>query len=247
MRSTMSNRPNYLIFTVVSSVATACGGAPESPAEATSSVVGVPCAEAPAVGRQSAFECTQVIGFSQTAQWYGIRDGEHFERQPGIDGDRWQLLWHGGAGVDLWADPDYEGWDPSVPATSLVSPCVSRSDRPDRVVLTISSADIGADSPPEVWAAEIEAAIATIRDKYSPRRIVLQPVVGGTPEALCETRASNNHLAVVSAIELVTTNRIVRGPYPEVEDCSWFSDSTGHLARRAGSLVAEDIAVCYDW
>ena len=209
-------------------------------------MVGASCAAAPDVGSQDDFVCTQVIGFSQTFNWYGA-NGRHFEAQDGIDPDRWQLLWHSGAGVENWADPSYEGYDPSVPGTRLVSPCAASSDRPDRVVLTISSNVLDDSSSAQDWADGIQAAVDTIRATYSPRRIVLQPVVGGTPAAPCATRASANHPVITQGIELATTNRRVRGPYPQVEDCSWFSDDKGHLLAAGQAPVAAAIATCYDF
>ena len=90
----------------------ACGGGAGDPITEVSSLVGEVCAEAPDVGSQTEYECTQIIGFSQTSNWYG-NNGAHFEGAAGIDPDRWQLLWHPGAGVENWADPDYDGYDPA--------------------------------------------------------------------------------------------------------------------------------------
>lgn len=240
------NRTKLLVLPSALLVLSACGGETIDPEISTSTLVGEACAEAPDIGSQDDYECTQVIGFSQTNNWYGP-NGRHFERAPGIDGDRWQLLWHSGAGVENWADPTYEGYDTSVPATKLVSPCTSRSTNPDRIVLTLSSNTLNADSSAQEWADEITAAITTIRSIYQPKRIVLQPVVGGTATLLCDTRASENHPRVTEGIELATTTRRVRGPYPLVEDCAWFSDGKGHLAPSARPAVAEAIAACYDY
>jgi hypothetical protein len=49
-----------------------------------------------------------------------------------VGNDHWELLWNGGAGVDRWRNPDYEGW-----TRALVSPCPGE-DPPDRVLLSIS-------------------------------------------------------------------------------------------------------------
>jgi len=77
----------------------------------------------------ASFECSQVIGFSQTNEWYA----GGFERV--VDNARWQLLWQGGASIELWADPRFSGW-----SQPLVSPCASRSTSPDRILVTISGA-----------------------------------------------------------------------------------------------------------
>ena len=49
------------------------------------------------VGDQSEFRCTQIVGFSQTMNWFGTPRSSYFESYASIDDERWQLLWRGGA------------------------------------------------------------------------------------------------------------------------------------------------------
>lgn len=199
-----------------------------------------------AIGAQTSFTCTQVIGFSQTSNWYG-GNNSLFESHASIDGSRWQLLWHGGAGVENWADSDYEGWDPQVPATQLVSSCGASSDSPDRVVLTISSNIYDVDSTVTEWADEISNAVAVIEAKAPDvQQIVLQPVVGGTEAQACDTRASANHPLIAQAVaEVADGVKVFAGPSPVVLSCDEFSDTKGHIAQDAREALALRIADCY--
>lgn len=185
------------------------------------------------------FTCTQAIGFSQTRQWY--LDAPDFETTVGSN--EWQLLWHGGAAVQRWADPDYVGW-----SEPLESPCQEGSTAPDRVVLTISG-DFQSD--PAVWASDIEAAVNTIRGKYPDLdQIVLQPVVGGPDHEACEAdggtvRASFNHPFIDQGIALVVGGDIVAGASPEVRSCNDYADAKGHLVVSARGPIGESIGQFY--
>ncbi len=71
-------------------------------------------------GDESTANCTLVLGFSQTADWYLaplFRDAGDPNRQEAgaifesiVDGDRWQLMWTNGAGVNVYSNPDSEAW-----------------------------------------------------------------------------------------------------------------------------------------
>ncbi len=185
----------------------------------------------------AAFECTQVIGFSQTNQWYSAG----FESA--VDNSRWQLLWNSGASINRWADPNYEGW-----SRSLVSPCSQGQGSPDRVLLTISG-DFQSD--PNRWAQQINAVIAVIRDKYPRvRQIILQPVVGGPNNGPCQfndqvVRASSNHPVIDAAIALVASGSVAAGLSPEVRTCADYSDAIGHLAPAATGPIGASIGQFY--
>ncbi len=186
------------------------------------------------------FTCTEVIGFSQTRQWFlGAPD---FEQIVGTDG--WQLLWESGAGVDHWADPNYRGW-----SNAVDSPCQSGSDDPDRILLTISMQEFQDDV--DVWEQNILAAIDTIRDKFPDlEEIVLQPVVGGPDDGLCEfngapVRASSNHPVIDAAIAAVVGGDVIAGDSPEVRACDDYADATGHLLGSAQGPIGANIAAFY--
>ncbi|MBW2732839.1 MAG: hypothetical protein JRH20_10645 [Deltaproteobacteria bacterium] len=186
------------------------------------------------------FRCTQVIGYSQVRQWYADGNFESY-----VDATRWQLLWNGGAGVDLWQDPTYLGW-----SNALVSPCDQRADAPDRVLLSISG-PYGDDEA--AWAAGIRAAIGTIRSKIpTATRIVLQPVVGGPNHQTClidgsEVRASWQHAHVDHAIAEVVGDAadIVAGMSPEVGDCNEYGDAKGHFTRAGSEAAGKAIGEFY--
>jgi hypothetical protein len=185
------------------------------------------------------FACTQVIGFSQTRQWF--LDAPDFEAVVGSGG--WQLLWNGGASIDRWADPGYRGWE-----EPIASGCTQGSSAPDRAVLTISGEF---EDDPDMWAEDIAAAIATLRLKLPDvRLIVLQPVVGGPNDGPCEhggevVRASSNHPVIDQAIAQVTGGDIVAGASPEVFSCSDYADSKGHLVADARGPIGAAIGAFY--
>lgn len=172
------------------------------------------------------FNCTTLIGFSQTANWANTP-----EFQVQIDDARWQTRIAGGAWLGRIANPDDVIWSPS----ALRSPCVNGSTTPDRVVLTSTLSYFETDVNRTV--DYLRAAIATIRMKYpSVQATVLQPVVGGPGHAVCgsgltRVRASVNHSFLDQAILNVLGDApdLVAGPSPEVETCDDYSDTTGHL------------------
>lgn len=196
----------------------------------------------PGGGGGDGFTCTQVVGFSQTREWF--LDAPDFEEVVGSDG--WQLLWRGGAGIDKWANPDFRGW-----LEPIRSPCASGEDDPDRIVLTISRQAFESDV--EVWAQDIRAAVETTRGKYpNLEEIVLQPVVGGPNHQTCEfqgnpVRASVNHPTIDQAIsDVVGGGDVVAGASPEVRTCEDYEDGVGHLTAEAAGPIGRTIAVVYD-
>jgi hypothetical protein len=186
------------------------------------------------------FTCTEVIGFSQTAQWY--LDAPDFEDVVGSDA--WQLLWQSGAAIDLWADPNFSGW-----SAPIESACADGSDAPDRVVLTISKQVFEDDVA--VWTRDILAAVDTVGDKYpGVERIVLQPVVGGPGHQTCThngdpVRASVNHPVIDAAISEAVGGDVVAGFSPEVRTCDDYQDAIGHLGREARGPIGRTIAEFY--
>jgi hypothetical protein len=185
-----------------------------------------------------AFTCTQVIGFSQTRQWYEDSDFEAL-----IGDSRWQLLWAPGASIGSWANQNFDGWSQPVE-----SQCVERSGNPDRVLLTISGSR---EADPSSWAAHIRAAIATLRSKHPDvEQVLLQPVVGGPDDEVCsvdgqDVRASMNQPVIDEAITALVEGNIRAGASPEVRTCSDFEDAKGHLASEARVFVGRAIAEYY--
>jgi hypothetical protein len=206
------------------------------------------------------FQRTRVIGYSQVGQprggWFvagGVFD-------PIVGNDRWELLWHGGAGVDKWRDPNYAGW-----SQPLVSPCPG--DEPvDRVLLSVSG-PYGSDE--KAWADAIEATVATIKKKIpTARQIILQTVVGGPGGKPCpapaggrkarpggkaggEVRASTQHPHIVNAIRTVVERHVggavktAAGYEPQVRGCEDYRDALGHLTPDGAVAVARALGEHY--
>ncbi len=211
---------------------------------------------------ESAARCTLVLGFSQTADWYlaPLSRGTDDPNQPEggaifesiVDGDQWQLKWAGGAGVDVYSNPDAEAW-----SAPVISPCVQASDRPDRIVYMISG-PFGEDV--QAWVTEIEKALENIRDKFpSVEMIALQPVVGGPADASGNeciapeggrvqrrlVRASWQATPILGAIEIVANrlDGVVVGATTRVKFCSHYVDGLGHLSDGEMISGATDAAV----
>lgn len=190
--------------------------------------------------RTGAFTCTEVVGFSQTRQWY--LDAPDFEAAVGDGG--WQIRWQRGAAINYWADPAFEGW-----SVAVDSPCESGSSSPDRVILTISSKRY--EESASTFVPWIRSAVRVVRDRYPDvERIVLQPVVGGPDHAPCiiggiQVRSTHNHPLVDRAIERVARGNVRAGPSPEVRSCSDYSDEDGHLRENAWGPIGLLIAAEY--
>ncbi len=197
------------------------------------------------IADQSEFLCTQIIGFSQTMNWFGTPRTAYFENDPSIDGDRWQLLWRGGAAVEDWANPEFEGYLPEVSGTNLLSPCAQGSAEPDRILLTVSTNLGVADSSPQEVSDYILKALETLRGKYpTVRSFILQPVVGGPED--CAVRAVENHPRMIEAIRQVTAEGFaIAGMAAKSASCDDFKDAKGHLKSKARPWVAQQLATCY--
>lgn len=196
----------------------------------------------------SDFQCTEVIGFSQTGSdhpggggWY--TDGG-FERLEGIDDGAWQLRWRSGAGVTQWLDPSFNGWD----ERRLSSPCTTGPV--DRVVFHITDRIRGVDQ----WVASLEALVAALRDRFpDAERIDLVPIVGGPGGAVCPSpngqglvHASEVHPVIDEAIARVADgSSVVAGPSPELSDCAQYRDKPGHFTSEAAVEVAEQFRDFY--
>lgn len=188
------------------------------------------------------FVSNLVVGYSQVRSWF-----DAFEKALGDD--RWELLWNGGAGVDRWSDPNYQGW-----SNKIESPCKQRSGDPDRVVLSVSG-PYGENV--DQWAQKIKETVQNIRAKYkNVRRIAIQPVVGGHEHHACAaakgseaTRAARQHPHIEQAIARVVgedkTGLLVQGPCAQVRACADYKDSLGHLAPGAVEPVGKAIADFY--
>lgn len=197
---------------------------------------------APAV--QDTPTCTLVLGFSQTADWYMAPASRSDSDSPVVgaifesivDGDRWQLKWAGGAGVNVYSNPDAGAW-----GAPIISPCVVGSGAPERIVYMISG-PFGEDVP--AWAAEIEKALDNIRDKFpSAEMIALQSVVGAPADAPGDecfvedggqrVRASWQATPIIEAIRTVAAGHddVLVGATTRLLSCDGFVDALGHISN----------------
>ncbi|RMD98850.1 MAG: hypothetical protein D6812_12725 [Deltaproteobacteria bacterium] len=195
------------------------------------------------------FACTEVIGFSQTRQWYVDSDFETL-----VEDGAWQLRAPSGASIDRWADPTYAGW-----AQPPYSSCTEGdSTAPDRVLLTVSG-DFGEDV--RAWVEAIEAVVHLIQEEKYPQveRIMLQAVVGG-PQAHGDppcpagdgfVRASYQQPYIYEATQIVAEEEnaagrdVIPGADPHVERCEDYQDATGHLTSGASLAVGHALGEYY--
>jgi hypothetical protein len=180
----------------------------------------------------------EVIGFSQTMQWYY---GGGFLSQMPSGGT--QLRWQGGAGIESWADPSF--W-PDIPGGT----CNTGSANPDRVVLNISG---GYNSDVNYWHDQIALAVTNIRNHHpTVRTIYLQPVVGGPNHTLCPpvppgVRASFNEPYIGQAIDRLQSEGVgVWGANPLVRTCADYADyDPGHLTNDAAAYISDVVGAFY--
>ena len=204
----------------------------------------------------NAANCTLVLGFSQTADWYlapAFRNNDPSLPEAGaifesiVDGDRWQLMWSNGAGVNVYSNPRSPAWN-----APIISPCLEASDRPERIVYMISG-PFGVDI--QAWVAEIDEVLDNIRNRFpSAEVIALQPVVGAPPDAPgdeCFTpdgrrvRASWQATPILEAIETVVGRHsdVAVGATTRLKSCSHFVDFLGHISNGEMISGAADAAV----
>jgi hypothetical protein len=189
---------------------------------------------------RTGFLCTEVIGFSQTQEWYEPNGGT-FEST--VDDDAWQLRWRSSSYIQLIGESDWPAWAERPKSECAVGVV-------DRVVLTISGLY---GSNVDSWEAGIADAVDQVRVQHTQvREILLQPVVGGPAEALCffngqQIRASFQHPYIDQAIARVAAaDPAVRvGFSPEVPTCDAYRDSIGHLDEAYRGVIGGEIGAAY--
>lgn len=238
--SSYYNSSNYWVD-VVFTPATTATATPTATTAATSTPTLVTTATPAATVNPTGYTCTEVIGFSETRQWY---EGGFISVVPN-PGD-FQLRWYSGGSIDQWAAGNsFIGWQPA----NLISHCVNGSAAPDRIILNVSgqyNTDI------TFWSIQTQLAINYIKNVYDPgvSVIVLQPVVGGPSGSMCPAtdvgwvRATYNFPFIEAGFQSLFTTTVQQGAYPEVRSCDDYADSTGHLANATvettiGSYIAK--------
>ena len=195
-----------------------------------------PAAAAPASRGAATFTCTQVLGFSQTRNWFRAF-------QIDLGNSRYQLLQSTNGGL-RWQDPNFSGWD-----NPLISACTQGSRDPDRIIDNISWRQDVTDVA--FYVREIRDEVATLRALFPDADIVLQAVIGGPNDSTCSgVHTAIVHPAVEAAIaQVVATDPGVSAPVgpeaPEVARCSYFRDDIGHLIDEQKDPMGRSIASFY--
>ena len=111
---------------------------------------------------ETGFSCTQVLGFSQSMEWYaGLSLADYVDRNArpdlsALDPDAFLPAWQGrffmGAAVERWTDPDFAGWS-GPDRLAHETPARCGRDEVDRVVFNVS----GAARSPDAWAAAVDS------------------------------------------------------------------------------------------
>jgi hypothetical protein len=198
--------------------------------------------------------CTEVIGFSQTAQWF---EGG-FESV--VAGSKYQLRWASGGDILQWSQPGYAGW-----TGPMSSACVSGYTAPDRVIFQVTRAKYmdRADIFPAV--GYMVDVIDNIHAYYPQAQVYLMNIVGGPGMGqLCEwtptaqtisegqtqpyVRATWNGPSLGAAMAYALQQRpevgIAAVPeigHPSLSDCAGYEDWGGHIADSAIPYNAQRI------
>jgi hypothetical protein len=183
------------------------------------------------LGPPGPFACTQLIGYSQTEQWFSAFEAE-------VTNAKWELRWAGGHGVDVWKNPGDSGWN-----AALVSACAEGSNDVERVMFSISGPH---GSNVSAWEADIDAFMSTVRGKLPNAHVfILEPVVGG-PNMNC-SRADEQNPSILEAIKNVAARdpEVFVGHDAHVSSCSGFQDSLGHLTSSAASQIGAEKGAFY--
>jgi hypothetical protein len=197
-----------------------------------------------------AFTCTDVLGFSQTGNWWSLQRSPNDAFESVVDGTRYQVHVADGGAVWKWADPNFSGW-----FGNATSPCNANSLAPDRVIMDITESfwigdpcgthafddcSAGSDTSVARVAQDIRNVVATIKSKYpSVRQIYLKPLVGGPPGggqcfiAGNPIRGIQNSPLIAQAVAQVANGSdLLAAPQWGVRDCNDFYDDgqyVGHL------------------
>lgn len=198
------------------------------------------------------FSCTQVLGFSQSMEWYaGLSIAEYVEEdarpdlsalEPDAFLPEWQGRFFMGAAVEKWRDPDFTGWS-GAHRLAHETPAHCARDEVDRVVFNVS----GEARSPRAWSAAVDSVAGLIRSKFPEvREIVMQPVVGA-PEGECaDVRAARNQPVIAESIRRAADEGdLTAGPSPKVASCDQFSDALGHLTVEGAEHVRRTLRERY--
>jgi hypothetical protein len=192
---------------------------------------------------------TEIIGFSQTYQWY---TGQPFyfpvkdiTFKPGKDflstynfAYNCQARFGFGGDITKWLDESFIGYEGHVSHNIHKEP-----NQIQRLIFNIS----GETRTLEEWVQDIEKVVVILLTKYTNlKELFLQPVIGGINEK-SNIRAVRNQPYIVDAIKIVIgkkDNTLLReGAVIKLKD-EEFSDMIGHLTT-AGVQHAKELIIKY--
>ena len=188
---------------------------------------------------QSDFSCTEVLGFSQTLEWFAAISTAELGGSVGsveLDDDEFLPSWQGrftaGAALERWRDPEFDGWEGTTRA-----PAVCERHEVDRVLFNVS----GSRRTAGEWASGIIDVIEVLRTRYPDvQRVVLLPPAGPPLDGCDGVRAARIQPSIVEGIDLAlreASGEVVAGPVPRVADCDQYADGLGHLTPEGAEHV----------
>jgi hypothetical protein len=193
---------------------------------------------------------TEILGFSQTYQWYTGQPFEFPTSDPTFKPQRTFLSEYKGYsncqarfgfGGDLtkWKDPGFVGYEGHV--THNIT---KDRDEVTRLIFNVS----GESRTVDEWKSDIEAVVRRLLEKYpSLHELYLQPVVGGVDDK-STVRAVKNHPQIVEAVKLVvssSSSALLRvGAIVKLRNED-FSDLIGHLTIHGAQTSQETILKFY--
>ena len=178
------------------------------------------------------FVCTEIIGLTITAEWYGAG----FEQ---IVADKhFQARTRPHTFVDQWADAGHVAW--SEPVTS---PCAERSQSPDRVVLFAANWNL---KTQDEWTKVLEAFVVTAKSRYAQlRALELFTVLRGPKNQTCGDPKSVVDPMIDAAIASVAQAHpelVQAGPKLEAPECGVFEKGGPHFTEEGRKRVALQLA-----
>jgi hypothetical protein len=189
-------------------------------------------AEAASTAPASRFRCTEIIGLTITAEWYGAG----FEQL--VDDAAFQARTRPHTFVDQWADPGHEAW-----TAAVTSPCANGSESPDRVVLFAANWKLTSE---EEWLKVLSAFVTTAKARYPKLRdLELYTVLRGPANQSCGDPKSRVEPFIDAAIARVAAREptLVRaGPRLEAADCAVFDKGGPHFTEAGRRRVAKQLA-----
>jgi hypothetical protein len=170
-----------------------------------------------------------VLGLAVTGEWFDAG----FENV--VEDARWEAISRPHTFVQDWADPAHAAWT-EAPA----SPCATRADAPDRVLLVVANWDY---SSVEEWIDALNRATTTLIGKYpGVKRVELLTMVRAPGNVSYGDPKSVVLPFVDEAIARVSAKRpelLRAGPKFEVPSCELFTKGGPHFTPEGGAAAAK--------